>query len=200
MNNYKKLFYNVIKTSNIINKEIKDFAIYCADRIPEYFWTISASSSGKYHPVTDLGEGGLVRHSLMVYRIAIDLIQASTNEYILKYKNEILIACLFHDCCKNGFENSGHTEHKHPLFAAEFITDCYIKFTKENPSFHTSDLLYIDIINTAIKSHMGKWTTSKFSKTILPVPQFDEEIFVHECDYIASRKYCLFDEEYFNQF
>ena len=37
-------------------------------------------------------------------------------------------------------------------------------------------------------AHSGEWTTAKRgSKVVLPEPQIEAEIFVHECDYLASR-------------
>ena len=33
------------------------------DNLPDYFFSIPASSTGKYHPSFTLGESGLVRHS-----------------------------------------------------------------------------------------------------------------------------------------
>ena len=130
MNEYKELFKKVI-TKEIENSQLKSFALYCVEKIPSYFWTIPASSSGKYHPVTDLGYGGLVRHSLMVLRVAIDLINATNDTTIIKMKDEILFSCLFHDCCKNGLENSGHTEHTHPIIAADFITKLSLEYMEE---------------------------------------------------------------------
>ena len=35
--------------------------------------------------------------------------------------------------------------------------------------------------------HSGEWTSSKRSKVILPEPETEAEIFVHECDILSSR-------------
>lgn len=197
MRTNKELFKTFIN-KEITSEELKDFALYVTDKIPEYFWTIPASSSRKYHSATDLGEGGLVRHSLMTARVAIDLLNTIRDETFITNKNEIILACLFHDCCKNGIENSGHTKHTHPLVAANFINQMGIEYKR---NFYTGfDLIKINVIAEMISTHMGKWTTSKYSKEELPAPFYAEEIFVHQCDYIASRKYCLFDEEFFKKY
>lgn len=197
MKSNKELFKAFIN-KEINDSDLREFALYLTDEIPEYFWTIPASSSGKYHPITDLGEGGLVRHSLMVARIALDLFNTTINVTILDMKDEIIFACLFHDCCKNGLKNSGHTEHTHPLIATEFIEKIYNHYVI---SFETDlSMVKVENINEMIVSHMGKWTTSKYSNVELPAPIFTEEIFVHQCDYIASRRYCLFDEEFFEKY
>ena len=41
--------------------------------LPDYFFEIPASSTGKYHPNYALGEGGLVRHTKVAVRIAYEL-------------------------------------------------------------------------------------------------------------------------------
>ena len=38
--------------------------------LPEYFFEVAASSTGKYHPVYALGVGGLVRHTIAAVEIA----------------------------------------------------------------------------------------------------------------------------------
>lgn len=197
MNEYKELFKKVI-TKEIENSQLKSFALYCVEKIPSYFWTIPASSSGKYHPVTDLGYGGLVRHSLMVLRVAIDLINATNDTTIIEMKDEILFSCLFHDCCKNGLENSGHTEHTHPIIAADFITKLSLEYMEEVDKYF--NFIMIERIHEMIASHMGKWTSSKYSEIELPAPKFTEEIFVHQCDYIASRIYCIYDGDFFDKY
>lgn len=197
MKTNKELFKAFIN-KEITSEELRHFALYATDKIPEYFWTIPASASGKYHPVTDLGEGGLVRHSLMVARIAIDMLNATNNSNLLNARDEILFACLFHDCCKNGIENSGHTEYTHPLIAGQFLRETKRQYQKDICLGFDSD--FIEDVIILIITHMGKWTTSKYSNERLPVPMFEDEIFVHQCDYIASRIYCLFDEEFFEKY
>ena len=44
------------------------------DMLPDYFYEIPASSTGKYHPDFSLGEGGLVRHVKVAVRIAKELL------------------------------------------------------------------------------------------------------------------------------
>ena len=191
----KETFYKVV--NNFKNETLKEFAIYCADRLPKYFWEIPASTSGKYHPITDLGEGGLVRHSLMTYKVVTDLIEMSDRELDTETKETLQFSALFHDCCKCGTdENSiGHTSHEHPLIASRFLSTKYYEF-----STRTNKKVNINAICSCIESHMGKWNTSKYSDVVLPTPKDWREILVHQADYIASRKYCLFDEEFFKNF
>ena len=50
----------------IHSEKIAKFATYCVNNLPAYFFTVPASSSGKYHPSYALGDGGLVRHTKAV--------------------------------------------------------------------------------------------------------------------------------------
>lgn len=183
MRDYKADF--IAEINKIENEALRDATLAMVPDIPEYFWHIPASSSGKYHPACDLGEGGLVRHSLMVERIALDLVNAEIFvEDTMKNRDCARIAALFHDILKSGpvaedGTYSEHTEFKHPIYAAKFICEkleAYV-FTK------------MDIIN-AIGSHMGKWNTSKYEEgVILPKPISPFEKLIHTADFIASRKY-----------
>lgn len=114
-----------------------------------------------------------MRHSLMVYRIAIDLFNSYINNQLLNFKNELLFSCLFHDCCKNGIENKKHTEHSHPIIAHDFINKCYYDFSETHPY----NKINITIIINTIAKHMGKWTNSKYSNIILPAPEYEEDFF-----------------------
>jgi len=168
----------------ISNEKLKEFIIKCLEKAPEYFYHIPASSSGKYHPKQDLGEGGLVRHTKAVVQVAIDLIRC---EQFVKDEEEIkdiiVSACLLHDVIKNGFEDSGKTLTEHPLLACDFITDIY---KSKEWSFYSS---IISLIQISIQTHMGKWNTDKEGNEVLPVPDSRLEKLVHLADYIASRKY-----------
>ena len=42
--------------------------------LPDYFFSVSASSTGKYHPSFSLGNGGLLRHTKVVVKIAYELL------------------------------------------------------------------------------------------------------------------------------
>lgn len=178
----------------IENEELREFAHFCVDNIPTYFWKIPASSSGKYHPVTDLGEGGLVRHSLMVYRVALDLLTQNDIKNTL-FCDMVKFATLFHDCCKAGMQNepAPNTVHEHPTLAAILLSEIADSFQPTD----ASKAILVEICK-AIESHMGRWTTSKYSSIELPTPRTEFAKLVHTADYIASRKYCLYDEEFFN--
>ena len=54
----------------INNSRIKKSLIIMINKLPDYFFEVPASSTGKYHPKFALGEGGLVRHTKVAVRLA----------------------------------------------------------------------------------------------------------------------------------
>lgn len=196
---YNKSIFN--KELNMItDKQYRNFISKCLDNVPTYFWSIPASSSGKYHPQADLDEGGLVRHTKSCVQVGLDLLQSEIFFKENDHDKDIVIgSLLLHDCLKNGVENSEHTEFLHPLYASNFI----IKEFNEVPDKleRVETICKIGITCMCIESHMGKWNTSDKSNEKLPIPETELQKLVHMADYIASRKYCnmndimLFDEE-----
>lgn len=144
--------------------------------IPDYFFAIPASSTGKYHPAFALGEGGLVRHTQVAVRIADELLKLDMYKRLHPMHDLILFALLFHDCKKNG-DGEKYTRADHPILASNFIKE------------HLGDTDFRVAVCCMIESHMGQWNTDfKTNKEILPLPVTAEEKFVHQCDYLASRK------------
>jgi len=164
--------------SQIKNVEIKKYAEQALQVLPDYFFIVAASSTGKYHPSYALGEGGLVRHTKAAVRFAVELFG---NETVQNFTNDekdmIITALILHDGCKHGLNGSSYTVSTHPLEV--------VKFLKEN----TTQDKYSEIIYSAISTHMGEWNKDyKTHKDILPTPKAKIQRFVHMCDYLASRK------------
>jgi len=162
----------------IKNPEIKQFAQKILTIVPDYFYVIPASSTGKYHPQYCLGEGGLYRHVQAAIKIACHMMRIEQCEFADDEKDIIIVSLMFHDCWKSGESNSGHTVHEHPLIAAHKIMQ----------EINDDDLKYAIPVCENISSHMGSWTTSDKSNFILPKPKTEMQKFVHLCDYLASRK------------
>ena len=55
----------------IQNPAKKEFLSQALKKIPEYFWNIPASSTGKNHPSFAVSEHGLVKHTLAAIIIAL---------------------------------------------------------------------------------------------------------------------------------
>lgn len=159
--------------------------------VPAYFWTVPASSTGKYHPQYALGVGGLVRHTKACVMVAEDLLSLEQNETLNEcYHDEIISALIVHDTFKQGLKNTGgHTKFEHPVYSASALQLFADKFYPD-----LSDR--VSNISTMIMSHMGQWHRSAKSVVVLPKPQTEAEKFVHLCDYLASRKYIAVDVYY----
>lgn len=164
--------------SQIKNQEILGFAEQSLESLPEYFFSVAASSTGKYHPSYALGEGGLVRHTKAAVRFAIELFgNESVQNFTDDEKDIIITALILHDGCKHGLNGSKYTVSEHPLEV--------IKYLKEK----VEQVKFSDQIYSAISSHMGQWNYDyKTKKVILPKPIEKIQRFVHMCDYLASRK------------
>ena len=160
---------------------IKKFLEYCIDNLPDYFFHVAASSSGKYHPEYALGNGGLLRHTKAAFWIANELFNLEMFQFSEEERDLMLTALILHDGQKQG-KREGNTVFDHPIHAANFVKQCYIE----------TDLLNDDqmqLIYDCIATHMGQWNTAKYSKVVLPMPKTKYQKFVHLCDYLASRKF-----------
>ena len=166
-------------TNNEYRKNIK----ILLDLLPDYFYEIAASSTGKYHPKCSLGRGGLVRHTKVAVRIAYELLknQIIGSKFNDREKDLILISLLLHDGLKSGLEQSKYTVFEHPLLIAEFV-----KNNKEKTTLNDED---INFISSTISTHMGQWNTNSYSDTVLPIPKNKYQKFVHMCDDLASKKF-----------
>jgi hypothetical protein len=172
-----KLFANELNW--IKNPSKREFARVMLENAPEYFFHVSASSSGKYHPQFDLGEGGLVRHTRCVAYFAKSL--ACTHQLNDEFTDDAIIAALAHDIKKQGNGNGGHTVTEHPLLAAEYVES--LRTTVPDAFDDEEFSMLID----GIKSHMGQWG----AKDGLPTPKSWFQYIIHDADYIASRKEIL---------
>lgn len=175
------LFIDVI--NKIQTPAIKEMAMTMIPVVPEYFWSEPASTSGKYHPEFDLGTGGVMRHSMMVALCAAEL--ALTDGLDQEITDTVIFAALYHDCVKEGWNDNGKTVHEHPLLAAALIRKTF----PENK--------YAELAAHMIESHMGKWTTSKYSDVILPRPADDLQKLLSHADMLASRKWWKVEESFF---
>ena len=171
-------FTNELNT--IQNDSIRQFCIEMLEDAPDYFFTIPASTTGKYHPSYALNTAGLVRHTKALVGIANDLLALEQYNFDPDTKDMIRVAGILHDAKKLGDNGSQWTVFGHPIIAADWV---------KNSKSETVSQDVKNEIASMIVSHMGSWNTSKHSETILPKPVTEEQKFVHMCDYLASRKH-----------
>jgi len=169
----------------ISDSKIRDFAEKTLLLLPDYFFNMAASTSGRYHPKFSLGDGGLVRHTKVAVRIAVDIIGLEMMKYSDIEKDIIVTSLLLHDGMKCG-ENGTGTVLLHPTIMADFIN--------KNSEINTLiDQEIIDKITGCISSHMGSWAydyKDKYKKNqLLPKPNSKLQNMVHLADYLSSRRY-----------
>ena len=170
------------KQINLIeDKNIRKDVEFIMSQIPDYFYKVAASSTGKYHPEFSLGEGGLLRHTNAAVRIADELFELE--EFAQYEKDKIIAALIMHDSLKHGYSYSEYTQFEHPIYAAQFV----LKMQEEGKL--NMGMNAARDIAELIACHMGKWNTNKYSQTELPKPITKLQKFVHMCDYLASRKF-----------
>jgi len=173
-----------LKEINYIkNNEYKNNVKILLDLLPDYFYEIAASSTGKYHPSYTLGNGGLVRHTKTVVRIAYELLKNQTIGYKFtdREKNLIIMALLLHDGLKHGEKESKYTVYDHPVLMANFIRN-----NKEKTTLNNED---IEFMASTIETHMGEWNTDYNGNVVTPLPKNRYQRFAHMCDFLASRKF-----------
>lgn len=178
--------------SEVFNKEIsyikderlKESVKVLLNMLPDYFYEIAASSTGKYHPAFSLGDGGLVRHTKVAVRIAYELFNNASlfTSYSDEEKDLLIISLLLHDGLKEGIVKEKYVRFDHPLIVVEFI--------KENANKTKLNDKEVGFITNAIASHMGSWNTNEpYSSIVLPLPENKYQQFIHMCDYLSSRKF-----------
>lgn len=157
------------------------------DAAPKCFWSMPASTTGKYHPAISLGEGGLIRHTLAVCYFTRTLLEWAGVPAEDKRYSLALAAAILHDCCKKGDEDK-YTAFDHPLRAAELIRHR----AKVNAEFEVSFIepADLDTLCGIVSAHMGRWNTDpKYHPDItLPTPLTGLQRLVATADYLASRK------------
>jgi hypothetical protein len=166
--------YELIKDLRLKGKVIE----VLANEVPDYFFTVAASSTGKYHPSYALGDGGLVRHTKAAVRIAYELFRIF--DFSPVEEDHIIAAIILHDAWKHGEVDGGYTVTAHPLVASKHFQEAFAGVMGEG-----------DLTNVtgAISTHMGQWNKDyKTGKEVLPTPKTKMGHFIHLCDYLASRK------------
>lgn len=188
----------------IKNDTLRSIVIDTLDSSPECIVHIPASSSGRYHPQYSLGEGGLMRHVKAAVGIAHCMIEtdifknmifgvgADMPEALEPYKDAAYAALILHDCMKPDDTEKHSTRFDHPLLAAKLFKEKAVKYINNENMEYMKEV--VPMIHGAIASHMGQWSTAPYAKGIvLPTPRTGIDQFVHLCDYLASRKFLIFD-------
>jgi len=169
---------NYIKNSNL-----KEVGIKMLNLLPEYFFEIPASSTGKYHPTFALGDGGLVRHTKVAMKVGKTLLDNPCigEKYTDDEKDLMLLALMIHDGCKSGLIKERYTAFDHPLVVSKLIKDNQMQLGLSDKE--------LEVITSTVETHMGPWTKDYNGNEVLMPPQTKYQRFVHMCDYLAAQKW-----------
>lgn len=167
----------------IKDSDIREAGRKLVNMLPEYFFKVPASSTGKYHPACSNVEGGLVHHTKIAVRIAKELMSNAMlfNNFSSHDQDLIILAIIMHDGFKHGLEEERYVRFDHPLISANFL-----KEHGQEVGLKEED---VNTLYDLISAHMGVFNTSNYSKVVLPLPKTAMQKFVHMCDDIASKKF-----------
>lgn len=173
--------YSYIKDS----KKVDDLK-YLVSNLPDYFFEIPASSTGKYHPSFASSLHGLVKHTKVAVRIAHELLDnPGLNNFTDNEKDLIIMALVLHDGLKSGKIKEKYTRFDHPLLVCDFIRE-----HRSNLSLNEEEL---ELLTRVISSHMGIWNKDYNGNEVIPTPKDKYQRFVHMCDYLSSKKFMNVD-------
>lgn len=169
--------------SLIENREIRRLVITVLQAVPQRFFVEGASTTGKYHCPVSQGVGGLVRHTKLLVKFALEMLNLEQFDELASMKDELIAAMLLHDSIKMGWDDTNKwTVAEHPNLTADFTMKKALEL-KNLPA------KTVNRICGGIRSHSGQWNTDKEGREILPKPVTRFEQFVHLCDYLASRRW-----------
>ena len=161
--------------------------------LPDYYFEIPASSTGKYHPKFAATTNGLIKHTKVAVRIAHELLINETIGFKFSdnEKDLIIMALVLHDGLKSGNPKEKYTRFDHPLLMSKLIME-----NKNKLNLNTDE---IRTLCSIIETHMGQWTIDPYTKKeILPKPTTEIQRFVHMCDYLSSKKFLDVEFEEYN--
>ena len=169
--------------SYIKNEKYVECAKKMIELLPDYFFEVPASSTGKYHPDFAQGEGGLVRHKKVAVRICYEMSinKCIGHSFTSDEKDLMLIALIMHDGVKYNIPKAKYVCVDHPLLAAKLIRD-----NKDVIGLSDGE---IDFVCSVIETHMGEFNKDFKGNEVLPLPNNKYQRFVHMCDALASKKF-----------
>ena len=166
----------------IKNDKKKNDIRYLVSKLPDYFFEIPASSTGKYHPDFASTSHGLVKHTKVAVRIAKELLDnPGLNNFTNDEKDIIIMALILHDGCKSGMVKEKYTRFDHPLIICDLINENRSKLSLNDGE--------VNLLTKIISSHMGIWNKDYNGNEVLPIPKDKYQRFVHLCDYLSSKKF-----------
>lgn len=158
---FKSALNNIFKKEieKITNNGFREDVINLIEMCPDYISHVPASVSGKYHPSDSLRWDGMLRHirrCLIFKEEFVEMYNLNNQE------SDILTAgCIIHDIYKQGEEESGKMDKRHPILIFD-------KIVKNMDVFKNKDMMLV--LAYVCLFHMGRWTPKEAMKNYLVLP------------------------------
>jgi hypothetical protein len=178
----EKYAYFEDELNRIFDKKVREFTRLCIVNAPDYiFEDCPSSSSGKFHPIDELGTDGTLIHTKKVFTMAYELVKGLDCE---DSRDLVLSAAIVHDLRKYGSTNTGHTLKDHPKHAANLVDEVQEATQLLTGSQHK-------IIRNCVGYHYGPWGVGPWKK---PMEQYTkEELAVYVADFTVSKRFIRTD-------
>ncbi len=167
----------------IFDKKVREFAKLCVIQSPDYFYLdCPSSSTGKYHPLDELGSDGVLIHTKKVFTMAYELVKGLACE---TSRDVVLAAAIIHDLRKQGHEKSGHTDMKrHASFAADLVDEV------QEATMLLTEEQHI-MLRGCVGYHFGPWSYEPWKK---PMSEYTpEELTLYISDFTVSKRFVQID-------
>lgn len=184
----------------IKDKDLRDFITLYVEHQSKFKMEYPTSSTGKYHPEWQNGEGGNGRHTKNVVKILQVFERAYPN---LKW-DEVYAAAILHDMSKYSNSYNQYTNPKHPIIEADKFKG-YHKQILESAALKTS-MRYshtwsfkkkIKFICHLIKWHDGRFNCTfankeqikhNYTKGLMRKMKYAEAYLLHLADMVSANK------------
>lgn len=167
----------------IYDSSVREFTRLCVLQAPDYiFLDCPSSSTGKYHPLDELGADGTVIHTKKVFTMAYEIVKGLSCE---KNRDLVLSASIIHDLRKQGkVSTTGHTQRRHAEYAVNLIDE-----VQEATQLLTNE--QHKIIRNCVGYHYGPWSHDPWKK---PLSEYTpEEFSVYMSDFVVSKRFIATD-------
>lgn len=150
----------------IQSKEMQEFVKVALDNAPDYFWTLKASTSGKYHH----GES-LVQHVLYALEYGVAHLRMLQWFWDQETKDLFFAALFLHDLYRCGIQDREsmdedgflRTDSLHPVYAASELAHLEMpsKTKGDDEPFKAYRFSWFKKFQKAVAGHLGPWSPLK---------------------------------------
>jgi len=162
--------------NQINNEKIRNFTIAVLNAVPDDFWTMKTSTSGKYHPPECNEVGGLIIHIQRACYFGSLFINANGWDSLNIRGDILLSALLLHDIGKREKYDKYWDYVNHPISGSKMLY----------PYKHMLPEKVFVMISNCVLHHMNRFGPKTIQK---PDNKYNIlELYTYQADYLASQK------------